>query len=203
MPHAPSTAIVPKPPVCDSAFDVAFWLIDRALEDGEYLQPQKMQRLMYLAQAYWGVVSRGQRLIPGVFVISALGPIEPNSWRAMESGRPTLGTKPLSEQHRHFLNSVWRRFGAHSADHLLKLVSSHPPYVDAVAIGPRAEIPLESMMAYYGRREEETDDRLAAPALKAVLRPQVMRSQDGKPVNVQRWMPTRRVSTSTQDSDPT
>ena len=185
------------PPVCDSAFDVAFWLIDRALEDGEYLQPQKMQRLMYLAQAYWGVVSRGQRFIPGIFVVSPLGPVEPNSWRAMDGAKPPdMVVRPLDEQQRHFLGSVWRRFGAHSADHLLRLVSSHPPYLEAKRIGPRAEIALEAMVRYYGRRTDEPDgdDRLAAPGLDTVLRPRVMRQQDGKPVNVRHWMPTKRLA---------
>ena len=57
---------------CDSVFDVAVWITDRALEDGEYLQPQKMQRLLYLSQAYYGALSRGQKLIPCVFVLQRL-----------------------------------------------------------------------------------------------------------------------------------
>lgn len=184
-----------KPPACDSSFDAAFWLIDRALEDGEYLQPQKMQRLLYLAQAYWGAVSHGQRFIPGIFVVSPLGPVEPNSWRAMDGNKPDLAVRPLDETHRHFLNSVWRRFGAHSADHLLKLVSSHPPYMEAKRNGQRTEISFDSMIRYYGRSESEVDadDRLSAPALGTVLRPRVMRSQDGKPVNVRQWLPSRRL----------
>ena len=62
---------------CDSVFDVAVWITDRALEDGEYLQPQKMQRLLYLSQAYYGALSRGQKLIPCIFVANPWGPLNP------------------------------------------------------------------------------------------------------------------------------
>lgn len=184
-----------KPPVCDSPFDVAFWLLHRATDDGEYLQPQKLQRLMYLAQAYYGVASRGQKLMPCVFVTTALGPIEPSTWRAFEHGAPHIDFQPIPQTQRHFLDSLWRRFGSHSVDYLTRTTVSHPPYQDALEHGARSEISFESMMAYYGRKPDEkqgpTDERIAAPALENVVRPQVMRSHKGKPVNVRRWMPTK------------
>lgn len=192
-----------KPPVCDSVFDVVFWLLDRALEDGEYLQPQKMQRLMYLAQAYWGAVSRGQRLMPCVFVTSALGPVEPTSWRVLEQGRPFIDHKKPNSQVSHFLDSLWRRFGAHTPEYLTKLVMSHPPYKDALEVGPRAEVTLEAMIAYYGRRPGAEEPSTEAPPLDAVLRPRVMRSHKGKPVSVHRWVPKRRVSTTPEGSSGT
>jgi len=64
-------------PAIDSCFDVVFWLLDRALDDGEYLQPQKLHRLMFLAQAYFASAWHGEKLMPAVFVIGPEGPIEP------------------------------------------------------------------------------------------------------------------------------
>ena len=58
------------PPAVDSSFEVAFWFLDRAIEDGEYLQPQKLHRLLYLAQAYFGVLQNGLKLMPGMPVES-------------------------------------------------------------------------------------------------------------------------------------
>lgn len=185
-----------KPPVCDSSFDVAFWFIHRAAEDNEYLQPQKLQRLMYLAQAYYGVASRGQKLMPCVFVTTALGPVEPASWRAFERGAPKVDFAPVPDPQRHFLDSLWRRFGSHSVDYLTKTTVNHPPYQEALISGKRAEISFDSMIAYYGRNttgEDEEEDRSAAPGLQSVLRPQVMRSHKGRPVNVTRWAPTKKV----------
>ena len=31
-----------------NAFDIAFWFADTALNENEYLQPQKLQRLLFL-----------------------------------------------------------------------------------------------------------------------------------------------------------
>ena len=55
----------------ESVFDVAEWFLDTALNDGEYLQPMKMQYLMFLAQGYYAALTKGQRLIPSVFIATA------------------------------------------------------------------------------------------------------------------------------------
>lgn len=182
-----------KPPVCDSAFDVCFWLINRALEDGEYLQPQKIQRLLYLSQAYYGAASRGQKLMPCLFVTSVFGPIEPATWRAFENGSPQVDWQGIPETQKHFLDSLWRRFGAHSVEHLNRLTTSHPPYQRALQDGKRAEIQFEWMTEYYGRkpRADESHDRYAAPGVENVMRPRVMRSHKGRAVNVHKWMPKK------------
>lgn len=191
-----------KPPVCDSPFEVAFWLIHRAKEDGEYLQPQKLHRLMYLAQAYYGALTRGQKLMPALFVCSAFGPIEPSTFRAFESGPPKFAIQPVPEQAKHFLDSLWRRFGAHSGDYLTKMTTNHPPYVEAMTLGNRVEISFASMMSYYNRRPKAEDgDRTGAPSLDNVLRPRVMRSHKGKPVNVHSWMPTKVMKTTQSRDD--
>lgn len=187
-----------KPPVCDSAFDVAVWLNNRAYEDGEYLQPQKLHRLMYLAQAYYGAASRGQKLMPCVFVTSTFGPIEPALWRAFENGIIRVNSQTVPSTQAHFLDSLWRRFGAHSVDHLTRMTVMHQPYQTALKDGKRSEISFEAMVEYYGRKPNERealDERIVAPSIDNVLRPRVMRSHKGKPVNVHRWVPTKVVST--------
>ncbi|WP_142848468.1 Panacea domain-containing protein [Telmatospirillum sp. J64-1] len=175
----------------ESVFDVAYWFIDRALEDNEYLQPQKMQRLLYLAQAYFAVAHHGRPLMPATFVALEVGPVEPNVYRAFELGRPPMEVRPMAENVRHFLDSIWRRFGSHSADHLTRVLCNHPPFATAFAKGPRSEIPLASLAQFYGAPQLAKSQ--AAPPLKQVLRPRVMRSQSGKPVNVHAWVPSKTV----------
>lgn len=183
-----------KPPICDSVFDVAFWLIDRALDDGEYLQPQKLQRLLFLAQAYYAVMAKGDKLMPCVFIASGMGPLEPSSWRAFEHGRPKVDYQKIPQDVQPFLDSLWRKFSPHSADYLNKLVCSHPPYQEAFAQGRRSEITLEAMVAYYGRKPTQNQPGLKdAPPIDRVLRPRVMRSQTGKPVSVTSWTPKRKT----------
>lgn len=121
-------------------------------------------------------------------------------YRAFENGRPNVETKKVPDDAQQILDSVWRKFGAHSSEHLTRLTMNHAPYRDAIAAaGPGEEITLKAMMEFYGRKsaarkpgtvpERGSQDQGAAPALAEVLRPRVMRSHTGRPVNVHRWMP--------------
>ncbi|MQX35964.1 Panacea domain-containing protein [Roseospira navarrensis] len=182
------------PPLTDSAFDVAFWMLDRALDDNEYLNPRKLHRLLYLAQAYFAVANAGHKLMPATFVADPDGPVEPTLFRAFAYSRPRVDLQTIPERGTQLLDSIWRRFGAHSTDHLTKALKRHPPYADAFAEGPRAEIELDAMVAFYGRKQTATQGIGAltdsgAPHIEQVLRPRVMRSQSGKPVNVHQWRP--------------
>ncbi len=184
-----------RPTAVESCFEVACWFLDRAVSDGEYLQPHKLQRLMYLAQAYFGVVQNGAKLMPGTFVAAEEGPLEPTIFRAFARGRPMVDVKPIDETARHVLDSVWRQFGSHSIERLNDLVKRHPPYADAFAAAPGAEISFSSMIDFYGERTAgragegaQTSD---APSARKVMRPKVMRNATGKPVNVRGWTPKR------------
>ncbi len=176
----------------ESSFDVAFWFIDRALDDNEYLQPQKLHRLMFLSQAYFAVAYHGRMLMPAVFVAGDLGPIEPNVFRACALQRPAIEPSPLPDMVAQFLDGVWRRFGSHSTESLSRQINAHAPYRDALNKGPRSEITLKAMVDFYGRKASaapEAATAVGAPPVTQVLRPRVMRSQDGKPVSVRKWMP--------------
>ena len=68
------------------------------------------------------------------------------------------------------------------------------PYRDAVDKGPRSEIPLASMIKFYGRKNAATEPvrgstTIEAPPVEQVLRPKLMVSQSGKPVSVKKWTP--------------
>lgn len=184
-----------RPTAVDSSFEIAFWFLDRAIEDGEYLQPQKLHRLMYLAQAYFGVLQHGLKLMPATFVAKEEGPVEPTIYKAMARGRPMVEVAPVDEVPRHVLDSVWRQFGAHSVDYLDKMIRRHPPFADALAAGVGSEISLEAMIEFYGTqgttRRPSSQAAPDAPSASKVLRPKVMRNHSGKPVSTTRWMPKR------------
>lgn len=171
------------PASVDSAFDVAFWYADTALNHNEYLQPQKLHRLMYLTQAYYAVSNKGKKLMPAIFVASEMGPIEPNIYAAMSNGRPDIEVNLfMPEGVEEFLDAIWRRFGHHSADRLTRMTKATPAYVAAHEKGPRAEISLKAMALDFKRAE-------TTPDVTQVIRPKVMRSQMGTPVTVKAWTP--------------
>ncbi|HVI51755.1 MAG TPA: hypothetical protein VM661_11135 [Candidatus Sulfotelmatobacter sp.] len=177
----------------ESSFDIAYWFVDRALNENEYIQPQKLHRLMYLAQAYFAVAYNGRMLMPAIFVAEELGPVEPGVFRACAIQRPPIEPRRLPEPVTHFLDSIWRRFGQHGSEHLNQTIRGHAPYSEAFAKGLRTEIPLSAMAAFYGKKNSATNEAVGAPPITQVLRPRVMRSQDGKPVSVQKWMPSAKV----------
>ena len=73
-----------------NAFDVAFFFVDMALSENTYLQPQKLQSLMFLSQSYYALAFEGRKLMPAVFVADERGPLEPNIYMAFSKGRPDL-----------------------------------------------------------------------------------------------------------------
>ena len=188
-------------PVVDSSFDVAYWFIDRALNENEYLQPQKLHRLMFLAQAYFAVAYNSRMLMPAIFVADEFGPLEPNVYRACAIQRPAIEPHKLPDNVVHFLDSIWRRFGANSADYLSRQVRGHAPFRDAVAKGPGSIISLESMIDYYGKKVPESPGIANAPSIQQVLRPRVMRSQSGRPVSVKKWMPPVKPAAAASSSE--
>ncbi|MDX2222358.1 MAG: DUF4065 domain-containing protein [Rhodospirillaceae bacterium] len=183
-----------QPTAVESGFEVVIWFLDRAIADGEYLQPQKLQRLLYLAQAYYGVAKHGQKLMPATFIAADDGPLEPTLFRAFERGRPAVDVRPIEADVQHVLDSIWRQFGAHSTDRLTKLVQRHPPYVEAYDAAPLSEIPFENMIKFYGTqglKRRQNKGNIDVTPVDKVLRPKVLRNHDGKPVNVRRWAPRR------------
>lgn len=176
------------PAAVKSAFDVAFWFADTALHDNEYMQPQKLQRLLFLAQAYHLVAFDGRKLMPAMFVADELGPIEPNVYAAFSKGRPDIEVDIfLTSDVEAFLSSIWRRFGQLTAERLTRLTNATLCYKQAVRRGRRAEIPLDTMRMSFARAE-------TTPGIEQVVKPKILRTQSGRPVTVRTWVPGAKPS---------
>jgi len=167
----------------ENAFDIAFWFADTALNENEYLQPQKLQRLLFIAQAYYTVAFNGRKLMPAVFIADEMGPIEPNIFAAFSKGRPEVDARLfLPNDVEIFLDGIWRRFGHHSTDRLNKMLKETTAYKQALNAGNRAEISLDAMRLSFARAEQ-------TPGVAQVVKPKVLRTQSGKAVAVKAWVP--------------
>jgi uncharacterized phage-associated protein len=176
------------PAAVNSAFDIAFWFADMGCESNDYLQPQRLQHLLFLAQAYFAALHNGRKLMPACFVADELGPTEPNVYVAFSRGRPNVDASLfLPDEVIAVLRGIWRRFGHHSAERLASLVKETAAYRDAFHRGPRAEISLEAM-----RRSVARGDKSPSPT--QIVRPKLMRTQDGRPVVVKAWAPGARTA---------
>ncbi|MCP4395621.1 MAG: hypothetical protein GY804_15340 [Alphaproteobacteria bacterium] len=184
--------IVMMAPAVDSAFDVANWFIDKAIENKESLESGKLHVLLYLSQSYYAVLNDGAKLMPSVFVVEERGPIEPNVQRIFESEANRGAYYHPPEKVRPFLEGIWSKFGSHSGLSLSRSVKSHIPYKDAFNIGNRTEIPLNVMVSYYAKflssgEQEQVKLNRKADAAKT----RVMRSHTGRAVNVRQWVPKK------------
>ena len=169
--------------VVDSTFDVALWFADKALEQNEYLQPQKLHRLLYLAQGYYAVAFEGSKLMPAVFIAEEMGPMEPNVYRAFAKGRPNIeADNILPDGVEQFLSSIWGRFGRNTSDSLSKMCQESMAFKKALIKGARTEISLKAMLLSFAKEKN-------LPLSSQVKKPKMMRSQTGRSVAVKNWVP--------------
>lgn len=168
----------------NNAFDISIFFDDMAEQEGAYLQPQKLQRLLFLAQAYYAVAFN-RKLMPAVFVADELGPVEPNIFLAFSKGRPDIDVELfLPYETQSFLESIWQRFGSYSVERLDEITNETSAYLKAKERGNRAEISLSEMKKSFKRAEK-------SPGVDQVVKPKIMRTQSGRPVNVKTWKPRK------------
>jgi uncharacterized phage-associated protein len=169
----------------NNAFDVAFFFADMALDENEYLQPQKLQRLLYMAQAYYGVAFN-RKLMPAVFVADEMGPTEPNVYMAFSRGRPELDVELfLPHETQSFLDRIWQRFGNLTIEQLNTMTKETSAYKKAAKRGNRAEITWEDMRLSFTRADQ-------TPGVDQVVKPKILRTQTGRPVQVKSWVPGQK-----------
>lgn len=173
----------------NSTFDVAIWFADQALNENEYLQPQKMHRLLYLAQAFYAIAYDGSKLMPAVFVADEQGPMEPTVYHAFSRGRPDVDVELfLPTDIEMFLASIWRRFGHLKPDQLSRITTSNTAYSIALRKGNRTEIELDTMVMAFKAESEKKDSKVSRH-FRDVDGQRVMVTQTGDPVKVKTWMP--------------
>ena len=171
------------PAEVNNAFDIAFFFTDTALAENEHLQPQKLQGLLFLSQAYFSVAFKGRKLMPAVFVADERGPLEPNVFTAFSKGRPDIDTDLfLHAEVESFLDAIWRRFGHMSTEKIIKMTKDTSAYKKAKNRGHRAEIFLSDIRVSFIHAEN-------TPGVNQVVKPKLYRTQSGKNVTVQKWMP--------------
>jgi len=171
----------------NSTIDIAFWFSDQALNENEYLQPQKLHRLLYLAQSFYAIAYEGNKLMPAVFVADDMGPIEPTIFQAFSRGRPDVDVELfLAPDVELFLTSIWRRFGHQKPEQLTRFTNNNAAFALALRKGSGTEILLTSMVTTF---KAETEKKAVNPAQPINPDARVLRTQDGSAVKVKSWAP--------------
>ena len=170
-------------PATPTSFDVAIWFLDKARAEDTYLQPRKLQCLLFLAQAHYAAAYKGRVLMPSFFIMDDAGPMDPNLYRALEKGRPEVSEKPLEKEITQFLNAVWRRYRTADALRLDQLITRQGVGEDAICDRDNGEITIAAMQRMFGKPD-------GSPS----RRPAVAETQTGRKVTLQKWMPRRRLT---------
>jgi uncharacterized phage-associated protein len=182
-PVMPKNSVSPAVPAAGTSFDIALWFMERARTEDSYLQPRKLQSLMFLAQAHFAAAYGGRRLMPSVFVFDDGGPLDPNVYRAFEHGRPTITETPLDRDVLVFLDAIWRRYGDTDALRLDQLIARRGEGEAAVCRRDGSEVDLAAMRRMF------SSDSIARRGPTRTLR-----SHTGRPVTVRKWVPGRPSS---------
>lgn len=138
-------------PMVPTTLNVASWLYRLAYLEGITLQPLKLHRVLYLVQGHFAALNDGRAFMPASFVATKKGPIEPNLYQVLVSGIPDLDPPPQApnDEAIAFLEVVWRKYGHHSSDHLLKVISRDEAFFKTMEIYPGGVIPLSMMTKEY------------------------------------------------------
>ncbi len=174
-----------------SSFDVAIWFMERADSQGKRVTPLRLQRLLFLAQAYFAAASGGNMLMPSVFVSHPQGPIDPNLFRVSEMCFSALETDPLPPPVSRFLNGIWDTFGQQSDGRLDGLVLNAMPVREAMDQGPNIEIELVTLFEYFSAVNRE--NRVVQTERTSSATP-IPRFHKGRPVK--KWMPRKQAPTA-------
>lgn len=172
-------------PAVPTSFDIAIWFLDRARAEDNYLQPRKLQCLLFLAQAHFAVAHEGQPLMPSYFVVDDSGPLDPNVYRTMLTGRPDYEQNPLPPEVVKFLNAVWKRYRNADALRLDQLIARQGADEDAVFNRDQSEVTLAAMCRMFAR--ERRGNKKNSPAVPALAK-----TASGRQVTITRWFPTRK-----------
>lgn len=167
-------------PAVQSAVDVATWFADQARREDLYLQPQKLQRLLYIAQGSYAAMHYGRKLMPATFVADETGPVEPNIFRIFELGRPKVTTGNLPPEIEHFLSRIWRKYCHHATDYINKQIQYHDIYRNAIKRGVNEEIPFEEMAKFFAGIDKDRK------------KPGKVVTKDGR--KLQKWVPGAKAA---------
>lgn len=162
-------------PVVTSTLDVALWLFDRARRDDQHMPAQKLQRLLWIAQALYAAECHGRMLMPATFVAEEVGPTEPTIFHVFQDSRPPLVPGKIVPEAENFLDRIWRKYGHHSTDHLNRMMSASDIYRRALRRERGTVIPFETIAKHFTEKPKKVEQ---------------VKTTDGR--ILKKWLPTAK-----------
>ena len=165
-------------PAAATSFDIADWFQERAGAEDSYLQPRKLQCLLFLAQGHFAAAYQRRKLMPSVFVVDHAGPMDPNIYRAYEHGTPQITKSRLDQPVLVYLDAIWRQYGGSDTETLNQTIAEFGADEPAMREANGAEVSIEIMCRMFAKH---------VPAEPAG--PPVAHTPAGRVISVQKWVP--------------
>lgn len=168
----------------NTALEIANWFFKRAEKDNIYLQDDKLQHLMFLAQVHFALAHQNNYLFPGLFAAGPDGYVDPNLQITLSFGRPLMANPKFSDKINAFLELIWNKYSPLDSADLSDLILNTTAHRENYKHGEYNLIPLHELAAQFKTRFNTARGKAAARPHK------VMISQNG-PVVVSRWQPRK------------
>lgn len=182
-------------PAIDSTIDAAYWFFNRAEDDGLFIEDEKLQHLLFLAQVHYAAANNMEVLMPSLFLCDENGFFEPTLRTIFAQGRPFMPPKKPDEKISSFLEEIWLKYAKMSLTQLTHLIKSNPSYQNCFAKGAKNIADLKTVVDNF----INNSSILANNNAYSDNRKKISFSQNG-PVIVSKWKP-RKVSTKTLEGE--
>lgn len=175
-------------PATDSAIDVAYWFINRAEKDGSFIDDEKLQHLLFLAQVHFATSNNMEILMPCLFVCDDKGFFEPTLTTIFAHGRPFMPPKTMSDKVSAFLEGIWVKYAKIPLVEITYLIKSSSCYQNNYLPNSRNVVELKTIVDNFVKDSNILNNNNAY----SDNRKKILYSQNG-PVIVSKWKP-RKVS---------
>lgn len=150
-------------PAIRSTFDIVSWLETKAVEAKQELTPSALMKLLYLCQALYAAEHKKAKLMPATFLVTDVGPIEPDLFIALEHGislEDFVDPSPAVEE---VLSAVWGVFTEAGETFLDEVLAADVALKNSKKRGRNSEVLAGEMAgAYPGGLEALNSSSLAS-----------------------------------------
>ena len=94
-----------------SVFEVSDWFFRRADQDDKYIDNDKIQQILIMAQVHF-TINNNSLLFPATFIYKNNKITEPNLTKILEFGLPLMPAPKFDSKTSNFLELIWQNISA-------------------------------------------------------------------------------------------
>lgn len=170
----------------DSSLEIAAWFLARAKRDEWFLETEKLQHLLFLAQVHYAAEKNSEMLMPSLFLINRNGFVEPCIAKICACGFQFDEPNGISFEVAGFLEKIWKLYGAMSLRQLSEIIKHQTHYPDLLTAGDKIVADLKSLVEKFkisGNIHNKSE-------ITPLSHKKILISQNG-PVVVSQWKPRK------------